>query len=210
MVAVAVGHKNIVDLRRQNKLLGILRILRDKRVDQDVGAPGGLDQHGRMSEPGNARSLQVQLPITGTLNSFSHRNCPSLDFQSTMTAIPLSAAGSMQENCAWNESRSVWRDRKISLARTLVFAYNPSRGGKYDSLETRLIARAPQLVDTVCHLILFSLFEEIQCAALFYAHVSGCSAYGWTIARRLFSKPSSVGTRGPACGHAMARDEPGL
>jgi hypothetical protein len=42
MISMAVGQQNVVDLRRQDKILGVLGILRDERIDQDVCTLGGL------------------------------------------------------------------------------------------------------------------------------------------------------------------------
>ena len=55
---MTVCQQNVVNSFGQNKVPGILWILCDERVDKNIGSPGGLDQHGRMSQPGYARSFK--------------------------------------------------------------------------------------------------------------------------------------------------------
>ena len=58
MIAVAVGEQDVVDLVREHKAFRVFGIALDERIDQDVGALGGLDQHGCVAQPGDTGSLQ--------------------------------------------------------------------------------------------------------------------------------------------------------
>ena len=59
MIPVAMSRKDIVNLLRQYKILWVLGIACNKRVDQDIRALGGLHQHGGVSQPGDACTFQV-------------------------------------------------------------------------------------------------------------------------------------------------------
>jgi len=58
VVHVAVGKENVVDLFGQHVVLGVLGIVRDERIDEQVCAFGGPDQHRGVAEPGDAGSFE--------------------------------------------------------------------------------------------------------------------------------------------------------
>src|SRR5215469_7731619 len=58
VIAVTMSEQDIVDSRGQVKLLRVLWIVLNKRIDQNIGALGGLYQNGGMSQPGDTRSLE--------------------------------------------------------------------------------------------------------------------------------------------------------
>jgi hypothetical protein len=54
---MAVREQDVMNLRRQNEGLWIFGILGYERIDEDICACCGLDENGRVAEPGDARFL---------------------------------------------------------------------------------------------------------------------------------------------------------
>ena len=59
MVPMAVRQQDVLDLQRQGECLWVFGILRDKRIDQNICAAGGLDKHRSVTKPCDPRFLQI-------------------------------------------------------------------------------------------------------------------------------------------------------